>query len=98
MPAMRKPSEDAGFRPPASRALGNERRSVAFAQLLASLALALSTLIAATVLTVGIARAGVVDGVIDHEGGLFGIALLLGIAFIGLGGFSLLPGHRQKRY
>jgi len=97
MPAMRKPSEDAGFRPPASRSLGNERRSVAFAQLLATLALALSTLIAATVLTVGIARAGVVDGVIDHEGSLFGIALLLGLAFIGLGGFSLFPGRPKHR-
>jgi hypothetical protein len=93
---MRQPDNNAGFRPPNRHPLGHERRTVALAELLATIGLALSTLIAATVLTVGIARASVVDGVIGHEGSLFGIALLLGLFFIGLGGFSLRPGRRPK--
>ena len=44
-------------------------------------------------------RANVVDGVIGNEGSLFGIALLLGLIFIGMGGLSLtLPGHKPKKH
>jgi Na+/pantothenate symporter len=87
--------QDSGFTAPASRALGQERRTVAVAALIASVTLALSTIVAVTVVTVGIARAGAVDSVIDNEGGLFAIALLLGLVFIGVGGFSMLP-HRDR--
>ena len=46
------------------------------------------------------ARAAAADGVIDNEGGLFAVALLLGLIFIGIGGFSLLPprDHRRPRH
>jgi hypothetical protein len=88
---MRKSLDSSGFRAPAQRPLGIERRAVMLAQLVATLALALSTLVAATVLTVGIARASAVDGVIGHEGSLFGIALLLGLIFIGVGGLAGWP-------
>jgi len=64
---------------------------VAVASLVASLVLALSTIIAATVMTVGMARASAVDSVIDNEGTLFAIALLLGLLFIGISGITLLP-------
>jgi hypothetical protein len=47
--------------------------------------------VAVTVLSVGIARASVPGGIIDNEGGLFGVALLLGLIFIALGGFAVLP-------
>ena len=46
------------------------------------LGLALSTIVAATVVSVGIARANVVGNVIDNEGSLFTVALLLGLIFI----------------
>ena len=88
---MRKPLDNTGFRAPTRHPLGRERRAVVLAELLATVALALSTMIAATVLTVGIARASAVDGVIGHEGSLFGVALLLGLIFIGLGGLAGRP-------
>lgn len=86
-----------GFHPPAARELGRERRTVAFAELAATVALALSTMVVATVVSVGMARAGVVDGVIGNEGSLFAIALLLGLLFVGISGYSILPGDRAKR-
>ena len=94
---MRKPIENSGFTPPAGHRLGNERRAVALAELIASAALALATIVVATVLSAGIARAEVVDGVVGNEGSVFAIALLLGLAFIGIGGLTL-PGHRPKKH
>jgi amino acid transporter len=88
---MRKPVEGTGFTAPSAHSLGEERGVVAIASLIASAVLALSTIIAATAVTVGIARAGVADGVIDNEGSLFTVALLLGLLFIGISGISLLP-------
>jgi uncharacterized membrane protein YphA (DoxX/SURF4 family) len=95
---MRKPIEINGFHAPADHGRGRERRTVAFAELVAGVALALSTMVVATVLSVGVARANVADHVIGHEGSLFGIALLLGLIFIGLGGISALPDDKRKKY
>ena len=96
---MRKDIDSPGFTAPNGRALGNERRTVALAELMTIIGLALSTIVAATVVSVGIARASVADGVIGNEGSLFTVALLLGLAFIAMGGVSLmLPGHRQKKH
>jgi hypothetical protein len=96
---MAKHIESSGFTPPASRSLGTERRTAALAQLVAGAALALSTIVAVTAVSVGIARASVVDGVVGNEGSLFGVALLLGLIFVGMGGLSLtLPGHWTKKH
>ena len=86
-----------GFAPPAHRS--SEHRTVALAELVASLALAASTLIAATVVSIGIARADVASNVIDNEGGLFVVALVLGLLFIGMGGLTVLslPHHPHKK-
>ena len=73
----------------------HERRAATLAQLVTGVALALSTIVAATVVSVGIARADVAGNVVDNESGLFGIALLLGLIFIGIGGFSLLPARAE---
>jgi uncharacterized membrane protein YphA (DoxX/SURF4 family) len=94
---MRNRIDHTGFTPPAGRKLGGESRTAALAELIASAALALSTIVVATVVTVGIANAGVADGVVGHEGSVFGIALLLGLAFIGIGGLSLTPGRKPKK-
>jgi hypothetical protein len=88
--------DDAGFAAPADHELGQERRTVALAALIASGALAVSTIVAATVVSVGIARASAVDGLIDSEGSVFVIALLLGLIFIGLGGFAVRPPRRHR--
>lgn len=89
--------ENPGFDAPVERALVTERRGRVVAELAAIGGLIASTVVAATVITMGVARAGVADGVIDNEGGLFAIALLLGLLFIGIGGFSLLPPSREKQ-
>jgi len=83
--------EDAGGTAPAGQAL---------AALIATAALAVSTIVVATVVSVGIARANVADNVIDSEGSLFALALLLGLLFIGMGGLTILtlPGDKQKAH
>jgi hypothetical protein len=88
---MSKHIEQTGFEAPVTRPLGNERRTVAFAELIAILALALSTVVVGSVVSVGIARANVVSGVIHHEGSLFGVVLLLALLIIAFGGFAVMP-------
>ena len=94
---MRTQLKDAGFAAPDDRPLGGERRHTVVAELAAIVGLTISTVIAATVVSVGMARASAVDGIIDNEGGLFAVALLLGLLFIVVGGVSLLP-HRRPRH
>ncbi len=96
---MRTHISSGGFTPPANRKLGGEHRNVTVAELVASLGLALGTLIAVTVVSVGIARADVIGNVIDNEGSLFLIALVLGLLFIGISGLTVLPlpHHRHKK-
>jgi hypothetical protein len=97
---MRHTLDSSGFTAPNGRALGNERRTVALAELIAIVGLALSTIVAATAVSVGIARANVVGNVIDNEGSLFTVALLLGLIFIAMGGLTIftLPGHKPKKH
>jgi hypothetical protein len=96
---MRDELHGSGFTAPNDRTLGEERRTVALAELVAIIGLALSTIVAATVVSAGIARANVVGNVIDNEGSLFTVALLLGLVFIAMGGLSLtLPGHKPKKH
>ena len=97
---MRNGIDSPGFTAPNGRTLGNERRTVALAELVTIIGLALSTIVAATVVSVGIARANVVGNVIDNEGSLFTVALLLGLIFIAMGGLSVftLPGHKPKKH
>jgi hypothetical protein len=95
---MRKTIDKPGFKAPASRTLGGERQTVALAELIAIVGLAFSTVVAATVVSVGIARADVVGNVIDNEGSLFTISLVLGLIFMaGLTVFTL-PRHKPKRH
>ena len=96
---MRTDIENSGFAASSGRTLGHERRTVALAELVAIIGLALSTIVAVTVVSVGIARASVATNVIDNEGSLFAVALVLGLIFIAMGGFSLLtlPGHKPKK-
>lgn len=88
--------ENSGFVSTVDRALVSERRGRVLTELFAICGLVVSIIIAATVVSVGVARASVVDGVIDNEGGLFAVALLLGILFIGIGGLSLLPPREKQ--
>ncbi len=76
-----------GFTPPSGRALGNERRITALAELVATAALALSTAVAVTVVSVGIARAHGI-GAVSANGG-HAVALLLGLMAIGAGVYAV---------
>lgn len=97
---MRQPIETTGFVPPAGRKLGRQRRIAAVAELVTGIALALCTIVAATVVTAGIARADVIGDVVGHEGSLFAVALILGLLFIGMGGLTVLslPGEKSRRH
>ena len=90
---MRDPLHNTGFAPQ----LDERRRNPALIEFVTSAGLALATLITATAVMAGVARADVVDGVIGNEGSVFAIALILGLAFIGMGGLTL-PGSRPKRH
>ena len=96
---MRKPLESPGFTPRSGRKLGREHRTAALAELVTTIALALSTLVAVTAVSVGIARADVAANIIDHESSLFAIALMLGLLFVGMGGLTVLtlPGHTPRK-
>ena len=97
---MQKIEHSAGFRGPVSSlGSGVESRRVLVAELAAIAGLSIATLVDATVVSVGMNRSSVVDGVIDNDVGLFAIALMLGIAFIAIGGFAaLMPGSRRPRH
>ena len=89
----------AGFRGPVSpQGAGVESPRVVLAELAAVAGLSIATLVAVTAVSVGMARASVVDGVIDNDGGLFAIALVLGLAFIAIGGFAVLMPDSRRRH
>ena len=95
---MPQPVPTNGFAASSRRKLGRERRTAAVAELIATVALCLCTIVAATAVTVGIAHADVVNGIVGHEGSLFAVALVLGLLFIGMGGLTALSlGERPRR-
>lgn len=71
-----------GFNSLPHEAAAGSRPATAIAGLAATVALAAGTLVAATAVSIGIARAGTLDLVIDNESGVFAIALLLGVLFV----------------
>ena len=74
-----------------------KRRHPALLELIASVGLGLATMVTAIAVTAGVAQANVADGVIGNEGSIFAVALVLGLAFIGMGGLTL-SGSRPKRH
>ena len=89
-----------GFSARTARKLDRKGRSATFAELVATLGLALSILVAATVVSAGIARADVGMNIIDNESGFFAIALIIGLAFAAMGGLTILhlPGDKTHRH
>lgn len=85
--------DQAGFAPPAARTLGEERRTLALAELIATIGLFLGTAIAAIVVSAGIARAA--SGEVVVRDGTFIHVLLFGLLVIGL--LSLFYPPRRKR-
>ena len=78
---VKVPVEQRGFVPRMRQAHARQRRSIAFAQLIAALALLLSIAVVVTTVLLGIARADVLGTVVGTDGGrlaLFGLVLLIG--------------------
>lgn len=98
--AMSKHIEEPGFLPPTGRVLGRERHSATLAELVATLGLGVCTLIALMAVSVGIARAEPAGAIIDNEGGLFAVSLVLGLVFALMGGLTVLtlPGPRSRKH
>jgi hypothetical protein len=79
-----------------TRRAGSERdaacaprhRSVALVELITTAALALSTAVAVTAVSIGIARADAISGVIHGDGEALAIALAIGLLFAAMGGFT----------
>jgi len=87
----------AGFARPRGADRPSKHRAVAL-ELMACLALVASTLIAATVVTIGYARADTLNLVANADGGPFEVALLLGLLLAGIGGLAALMarGHTRR--
>ena len=81
---------------PARHSPGRERRSAALAELIATAALLLCTVAAATAVSAGIARAATFTHVAVNDG--VAIATLLGLFFAGLAGMTAgMMEYRRKR-
>lgn len=92
--------EAAGFAHPGRIARYQRRRSAAVAELIATLALILATAIAAIVVTIEIAEAGVLKSA-GAAGGGVAFAALVGAALLGGAGFTaavaaFVPARRRR--
>jgi hypothetical protein len=70
---------------------------VALVQLITTGALALSTLVAVTAVSIGIARADVPGALANADGAAFAIAVLLGSLLSGMGGLAAVIAEDRKR-
>src|SRR5690242_19394264 len=82
---MRPPEIETGFTPPTARPLGKERHAVALAELLATSGIALGTVVAGTVVGVGIAHAEIIQRLAPVEGSLFAVASIVLAIFGAMG-------------
>ncbi len=93
---MQNMSKFSGFRSHGHGDDAGKSRRVVYAELAAIIGLTIATVIAATVVSVGIARASVVDGVIDNDGRLFVIAMIMGLASSRSAAFRCSPARASR--
>ncbi|MDP2295790.1 MAG: hypothetical protein Q8M24_10055 [Pseudolabrys sp.] len=95
---MLKSTENTGFAPSSGRTLGHERRTVAVAQAVTTFGLALCTFVAVFIVSIEIARANIAaTRIIDNEGSVFALALVLGLLFVIMGGLTVLTLPHRRR-
>jgi F0F1-type ATP synthase membrane subunit a len=75
-----------------------KHRPVATVELIATVALALSTLVAVTVVSIGIARADVFGARADVDAAPFAIALFIGLLLTTMGGLTVLMTSEPTRH
>ena len=73
------------------------KRPIAPVELVATIALALSTVIAVTAVTIGIARADALNVHADGGQGTFAIALLIGLLLTAMGGLTAIMAEGSRR-
>ena len=75
------------------------KKSVAVVELIATAALAFSTVVAVTAVSIGIARADVFVGTVNADSAPIAIALLISLLLIAMGGFTAImaDGGKQQR-
>ena len=78
----------AGIEQEARAASARKRRSIVCVEFITTAALALSTAVAVTAVSIGIARADVVGAVAKGEGAPFAVALLIGLLLAAMGGLT----------
>jgi hypothetical protein len=78
-------------RPPAGK-----HRSIAFGELSTTAALALSTAVAVTAVSIGIARADVADAVVKGDGAPLAIAVFIGLLLSGMGGLTAIMASNER--
>ena len=82
-----------GFQTPGSRA--QKKRRLAFAELIMSAALVLCIAVAATAVSIGIARAGALGAAASDDNPI-ARAALIGIIIAGMGGFTAATTARER--
>jgi len=95
VPIMTELTAKVGFGCPMIEKKQAKRRSAGIA-LIATLALAVSLVIAATAVSIGVARAQALDAV-AHSHGMPAIAASLGLVMAGMGGVTLAGRRRRAR-
>lgn len=74
---------------------GSKYRSIAFVELITTAALALSTAVAVTAVSIGMARADVLGSVANGDSAPLAIATFIGLLFTGMGGLTALMARRS---
>jgi hypothetical protein len=87
----------AGIEQEARAASARKRRSIVCVELITTGALALSTAVAVTAVSIGIARADVVGAVAKGDGAPFAVALLIGLLLAAMGGLTAIVAGGPRR-
>ena len=85
-----------GCRPETPQAARAKYRSIAFVELITTAALALSTAVAVTAVSIGMARADVIGSVAKGDGAPLAIAIFIGLLFSGMGGLTALMARESQ--
>ena len=90
-------TERTGIKHEARHGLAPGHRSIALVELITTVALALSTAVAVTAVSIGIARADVVDAVTKGDGVPLAIALCIALLLATMGGLTAIVVGDPRR-
>ena len=74
----------------------SKQRSIAFVELMTTAALALSTAVAVTAVSIGIARADVMGAVAKGDSTPFALAVFIGLLLSGMGGLTAIMASDER--